>query len=319
MRPKVSVRNTMNGLKLKIKNCGVYLKTAIACLLILISVSNLFAQYRGAPVKRERLIKVLRSRQLQTRDIVSVINSNGVDFKLTETVKQSLVAAGARPEVISAVAKNLRLAADSSSTTAGNERRKTTRREKTVEPNYDELLERAMYSFQDRRNPNGAVRYLEAAVKLNPKNPAAYQMLGFVNLYGLNNISSAEKLMQEAITNGGSAVFRVYHDDNGEFTSRCTGSLYISPESIRFESDDNRHTFETSTVNVDRIKFDRENTREWKNRSIFKVFLKIGKDKARFRFAPISGAEAETQMVGRFINESKPNFNAANLSLNLFE
>ncbi len=111
--------------------------------------------------------------------------------------------------------------------------------------------------------------------------------------------------MREAIENGGSAVFRVYHDDNGEFTHRCTGSLYVSPESIRFESDDNRHTFETSTGNVDRLKFDRENTREWKNRSIFKVFLKIGAEKARFRFAPISGAEAETQLVGRFINESK--------------
>ena len=307
----------MNTAKFKIKHRKSCIRITTVCFLILINVINLFAQYRGAPVKRERLIKVLRSRQLQTRDIVSVINSNGVDFRLTESTKKSLIAAGARPEVISAVSKNLRFATDNSNTFAKNVRHKAIRRIKPAAPNYDELLDQAMYSYQEEHKPKSAVRYLETAVKLNPTNPAAYQMLGFVNLYGLNDISQAEKQMQKAIENGGSAVFRVYHDDNGEFTGRCTGSLYISPESLRFESDDNRHTFETSTVNVDHIKFDRENTREWKNRSIFKVYLKIGSEKARFRFAPISGAEAETQMVGRFINDSKPNGNFAGLFLNL--
>ena len=310
----------MNISKAKIANRKSYLRITTACLLIFISGINSFAQYRGAPVKKERLIKVLRSRQLQTSDIVSVINTNGVDFKLTEAVKKALAAAGARPEVISAVERNLRLAPDSSATTAKNIRRKTVRQDDVViPPNYDDLLDQAIASYQEKRNLKSAVSYLEAAVKLNPKNPAAYQMLGFVNLYGFNNIAEAEKLMRNAVTNGGSAVFRVYHDDNGKFTGRCTGSLYISPESIRFESDDNRHTFETSTGNVERFKFDRENTREWKNRSIFKVFLKIGSDEARFRFAPISGAVAETQMVGRFINESKSNVTLARLDLNLLQ
>ncbi len=287
------------------KNRQRYLKITTVCFLILVGGINLFAQYRGAAVKKERLIKVLRSRQLQTSDIVSVINRNGVDFKLTEELKRTLINAGARPEVINAIARNMRFAADNSATTAKNERNKQNRKQKNAAPNYDELLDQAMYSYQEKRNANSAVKYLETAIKMNPKNSAAYQMLGFVNLYGLNDIAQAEKSMQEAIENGGSAVFRVYHDDNGEFTARCTGSLYISPESIRFESDDNRHTFETSTSNVDRFKFDRENTREWKNRSIFKVFLKIGTEKARFRFTPISGAIAETQIIGRFINESK--------------
>lgn len=295
----------MNILKDKFKNRKSYFKITTACFLILINAINLFAQYRGAPVKRERLIKVLRSRQLQTRDIVSVISSNGVDFKLTATVKQSLIAAGARPEVISAVSNNLRFAADKTNTFAKNDRRQSDRQNKTAAPNYDELLDQAMYSYQERRNPQSAVRYLETAVKLNPKNPAAYQMLGFVSLYGLNNLSQAEKLMQEAVTNGGSAVFRVYHDDTGNFTGRCTGSLYISPTSIRFESDDNRHTFETSTGNVDKIRLDTESNREWKKHSILKVFLKIGRDKAKFRFAPISGALEESKMVGRFIRDSK--------------
>ncbi len=281
----------MNRLKLR-----SIIKITLACFLILVNAVNLFAQYRGAPVKKDRLIKALRSKQLQTNDIVAVIKSNGVDFMLTAEIKKILISAGARPEVINAVADNFRLNKDY----AKNRNKK---------PNYDELLEQAMYSYKEQKNPTGAVRFLETAVKLNPKNPAAYQMLGFVNLYGLNNPAEAEKLMRQAIENGGSAVFRVYHDDSGGFRTRCSGSLYISPETIRFESDDNRHTFETSIVNVDKIKLDTESNRNWKKHSIIKVFLKIGKDKANFRFAPISAKEDESKMVERFVAASKSNNN----------
>jgi hypothetical protein len=113
--------------------------------------------------------------------------------------------------------------------------------------------------------------------------------------------------MRESIANGGSAVFRVFHDDNGNFMKRCSGSLYISPERIRFESDDNTHTFETSTVSVDKIKLDRESSKVWKNHTIFKVFLKIGKDKAKFRFAPVTGKVEESEMVAQFVEESQLN------------
>jgi tetratricopeptide (TPR) repeat protein len=296
----------MNVIKLKLGKCIGAVKFATACFLILVNGVNLFAQYKGAPVKQERLIKVLRSRQLQTSDIVSVINTNGVDFKVTPEIRKLLIAAGARPEVIQAAVNNPRLAIGN----ANNQLAKTNRRKpnqviKPVEPNYDDLLERALYSYKDQGNANIAVSYLQAAVKLKPKSPAAYQMLGFVNMYGLKNFSQAEKLMRESVANGGSAVFRVYHDDTGGFSGRCSGSLYISPESIRFESDDNRHTFETSIVNIEKIKLDHESNKTWKNHSILKVFLKFGKDKAKFRFAPISGKEEESKMVGRFIRDSK--------------
>jgi len=282
-----------------------FIKITLACLLILSSGINLFAQYKGAPVKKDRLLKALRSRQLQTRDIVAVINSNGVDFRLTAETRKNLIAAGARPEVIRAIADNLRIAPSGDSTFAKN--RKSNNRTKPLPPNYDDLLDQAMFSYKDQKNPQSAVRYLETAVKMNPKKPEAYQLLGFVNLYGLNNAAAAEKVMRESIENGGSAVFRVYHDDTGSFSGRCTGSLYISPESIRFESDDNLHTFETSTASVDKIKLDTESNRIWKNRSIFKVFLKIGKDKAKFRFAPITGKEDESKMVEKFVAISKFN------------
>lgn len=298
----------MNRSGFAIMKSKKFVQITAACLLIFMTCFNSFSQYKGAPVKKDRLVKALRSKLLQTRDIVTVINSNGVDFALTPEIRKMLIAAGARPEVIKAVAENPRFSHKAGSTIAKNGKSK--RPAKPPTPSYDDLLEQAMFSYNDKKNPKGAVGFLEAAMKLNPKNPAAYQMLGFVNLYGLYNPGEAEKLMRQSITNGGSAVFRVYHDDTGGFSGRCTGSLYISPESIRFESDDNIHTFETSTVNVDKIKLDTESNRNWKKHSIFKVFLKIGKSDVKFRFAPISGKAEESKMAERFVIISKisPNF-----------
>ena len=298
----------MNPPIFAIKKCKVLIKITAACFLILITGSDLIAQYKGAPVKKSKLVQAIRSRQLQTRDIVTIINTNGVDFRLTPEVRKTLIAAGARPEVIQAVSNNPRLPVNSGNTVVAKTRKNNViRRNKPAPPDYDDLLDQAIYSFKDQRNPKNAVRILESAAKVNPGNPAAYQMLGFIYLYGLKNLAQAEKSMRESVMNGGSAVFRVFHDDNGKFTNRCTGSLYISQDSFRFESDENLHTFETTTANIDKIKLDTESTRVWKKHSIFKIFLKIGNEKAKFRFAPLTGEQEESKMVERFIASSNTN------------
>jgi tetratricopeptide (TPR) repeat protein len=285
----------------------IIIKAVAVCLLVLTAdVAPSLAQFRGAPVKKERLVQALRSRQLQTDDIVTIINRNGVDFRLTAETKKLLIAAGARPQVIEAISNNSRFAAPDTSATVA----KTVRRNvkiKPAAPDYDDLLEQAIYSYKDQKNPKSAVQILKAAARVKPENPAAYQMLGFVYLYGLKDLAQAEKSMRESFTNGGSAVFRVFHDDNGKFTHRCTGSLYISQNTLRFESDDNVHTFETSTVNIEKLKLDTETTREWKKRSIFKVILKFGKEEAKFRFAPLTGVQEESRMVERFVAASNSN------------
>ena len=275
------------------------IRLATACLFIFIVAFSSFAQYKGAPVKKDLLLKVLRSKQLQTEDIVTVIRTNGVDFRLTDEIRRDLIAAGARPQVINAVSENQRFSSETFAQTKPIK--------KPAEPDYDELLTQAIFSFKDQKNPTSAVQYLETALKLRPNDPKAYQMLGFVNLYGLNNLTEAQKYMRESIVNGGSAVFRVFHDDNGDFTGRCSGSLFISPEKIRFESDDNIHTFETSTINVEKIKLDKESSKVWKDHTIFKVFLKIGNAEAKFRFAPITNNVQESQMVAQFVAESQTN------------
>ena len=292
----------------------IIIKTTAACLLILtVAATPLFAQFKGAPVKKERLVRALRSRQLQTADIVTIINRNGVDFRLTPETRKLLVAAGARPQVIEAVSSNSRVSVPENNSTIA----KTVRRNvkpKPVAPDYDDLLEQAIFSYKEQKNPKSAVRILKAAARVKPGNPAAYQMLGFVYLYGMKDFAQAEKSMRESFTNGGSAVFRVFHDDNGKFTHRCTGSLYISQNTLRFESDDNGHTFETSTVNIEKLKLDTESTREWKKRSIFKVILKFGKEEAKFRFAPLTGVQEESKMVERFVAASNSNINPAGVA-----
>lgn len=300
--------------KIKSVKSRIWLKLFVAAVLFTAGSGSISAQHRGAPVKKDRLLKALRSRQLQTGDIVSVINSNGVDFHLTSDVRRALIAAGARPELIRAVAENSRLAnAKENNTTAAVKTvsPRVVRRPKPLVLDYEDLLEKAMFYFEEKHQPQNAVKYLDTAAKMKPNDFKAYQMLGFVNLYGLNNVTEAQKHMRDAIAKGGSAVFRVFHDDDGSFTKRCTGSLYISPERVRFESDDNAHTFETSTPNVERIKLDRETSKIWKNRSFLKMFLKIGKDKAKFSFAPVSGKVEESKMVAQFISESQASHNFA--------
>ncbi len=270
--------------------------TTVCLIVLTLGIVSFAQQYKGIPVKKDRLIKALRSKQLQTRDIVTIIRSNGVDFALTADTRKNLIAAGARPEVIRAADENLRLPSkdDNFDSKNGNS-----------SADYADLLDQAIYVFEDKNNSKDAVKFLESAIKLRPKDPAAYQMLGFVNLYGLKNMRMAKKYMIESVSKGGSAVFRVYHDDNGDFTKRCTGSLYISPENIRYESDDNIHTFETSTLSVSKIKNDRESSALWKKHPVFKVFLKIGEAETKFRFAPVSGSEAEAKMVAQLVIEAK--------------
>jgi len=282
-------------------------KIVFGSVLIFVIGLNSFAQHRGAPVQKDRLLKALRSKQIPTADIVTVINSNGVDFKLTAEVRKALIAAGARPEVIQAVANNHRQLSKNGLLYAQKDVIITYPVITPAMPDYNDLLEKAMNSYQEKKNSADAVRYLQTAIKLKPNESRAYQMLGFVNLYGLSDLENTRKYMREAMSKGGSAIFRVYHDDNGNFTGRCSGSLYISSDKIRFESDDNLHTFETSTVNIEKIENDTESSKTWKKHPIFNVYLKFGKEKARFRFAPMTGNLEESNMAAFLMGELQPN------------
>ena len=105
---------------------------------------------KGAPVKKELLLKVLRSKQLQTEDIVTVIRTNGVDFGLTDQIRRDLIAAGARPQVINAVSANQRI---SSETFVEQNRLKKLRFRIMTN-----CSESGNFLFKDQKNPANAVR-----------------------------------------------------------------------------------------------------------------------------------------------------------------
>jgi len=366
--------------KEKFTNYKIIITSLMACLVVLLTTGSLLAQYKGNPVKKEKLLSVLRSKQLQTREIVGVVKSNGVDFQLTDAVESELTKAGARPEVLSAIRDNYRQPARSNAVTSSKSAKKfsgqplakdaivtllengvadaqvrknieargvsfktnaqITKEIKAaggsvalvnlitasyVDPNagsgansvnagnnsggddYDALVDRAVSQYDVSKDAAGAIASLQQAVKFDPNNARAYQLLGFTYLYGQQNFVEAEKNMREAVTRGGSAVFRVFHDHDGLFTETCQGSLFVAKDVVRFESDDNVHTFQTDDVNIKEIKTNSAFRRAFQTKTgSFKIVLKTGneKDSVKFGFAPLTDNIAESKMVIRLIGKN---------------
>lgn len=255
------------------------------------------AQYKGEPVKRDRLINTLRSKQFQTRDIIQVINENGVDFRLDAATQNQLVAAGARPPVLDAVRRNYR----------GDNRSASSMRSGKTGPSggdsYNALLDDAVAAYDQQRNQRKANDLLQRAVNLQPSNPRAFQLLGFLNLYGAKNFNEAERYWKKSISLGGAAVLRVTHDHDGSFLTTCEGSLYIGRNVVRFESDNNVHTFETSDANIKKIEVNNPLRRLFQLRGgSFKMVLNRD-DRANWNFAPLSGKTDESKMIIRLIGK----------------
>ncbi len=341
-------------------------------------------QYKGLPVTKNRLINVLRSKSLQTREIVAVVKNNGVDFELSAAIETELTAAGARPAVIEAVRGNYRsaqtaVAADNSRaktqliaggepltqsalTALLNNRVTDAQIQKSVKArgvafqmspviareikaaggsdqligllflayipphknsavnnssqnlsagavnNYDQMIDSAVDLFDNKKDRQGAVAALQRALKLDAASPRAYQTLGYISLYGSANFVDSEKYMREAIARGGSAVFRVKHDHNGTFLNTCQGSLYVAKDSVRFESDDNRHTFDTPDANIKTVKMNSSLRRMFQTKSgSYKIVLNTNEDNdsIKFSFAPLTNSDAESKMVIRLIGKNQ--------------
>lgn len=268
-------------------------------LLLLTAPIAVFAQYQGSPVQRDRLINVLRSKRFQVRDIVQIITESGVDFHLTPATQNELVAAGARPAVIDAVRKHYRGdAKPAPKPPAGGG---------TTPPkgnDYNALVNEAIAAYDVLKDKQEALALLERAVALQPSNPRAYQLLGFMSLYGNKNFDEAEKHWKKSIGLGGNAVLRVIHDHDGTFVTNCDGSLYISSNVLRFESDNNTHTFETTDQNIKKIEVNSRWRRLFQARSgSFKVLLNREDGETNYNFAPLSGKTDESKMIIRLIGK----------------
>ena len=275
----------------------------VICLFALIVCLNLSAveanaqkrAYTGEPVTQYGLLKVLNAKQYQTRQIIQVITSQGVDFRLTSAIRSELAEAGARPDLLQAVEQNYRGKISGGKTGGGS--------------NYENLIETAMEQFNSEKNTAEAIKILEKAVKVNPKNSKAFQLLGYVKLYGLEDFEAAEKDMRKAIALGGSAVFRISHAHDLTFSYSCEGSLYISKNDVRFEGDNNEHTFDVPKRDITNVK----TLGGWgklirRKSGAFKIVIRDRMDedkddKDKYNFSPLTGEKKEAKLVIKLIED----------------
>jgi hypothetical protein len=120
-------------------------------------------------------------------------------------------------------------------------------------PDYDDLTDQATTAFK-ANDADSALRLLQKAIAMDASKPTAYQLMGFVQLYGKGDITNAEKNMREAIQRGGSAVFQVKHDHSGNFKNFCEGSFFITKTDVTFKANDGKDTFEALDTNIKEIK-----------------------------------------------------------------
>ena len=371
----------------------VLLRFVVLTVIFVVFLSTgVLGQYKGSPVKKEKLVSVLRSHQLQTREIVEVIQTNGVDFQVTLDVEQELVSAGARTQVIAAAKANYRASATTARTesttpttkpgnntntnpntgkaysgkplskdaivtllengvadaqvrsnvaargvdfkaTSGDKSEiikaggsqalinvigvsyigqnsaaavdtyATTTTAAAPTNRYNELIDQAINQYDVQKNSAAAIATLKQAIAVDPRQPRAYQQVGFAYLYGQKNFEEAENYMKQAIEHGGSAVFRVFHDHGTAFTDTCQGSLFVAKDTIRFESDNNVHTFETPDASVKAVKMQNSFLSAFNaRRGAFKIELKTGEnDSKNYNFAPLTNDAQESKMILRLI------------------
>jgi tetratricopeptide (TPR) repeat protein len=276
--------------------------TILVLMTILISAILAQKTYSGDPVTKDGLEKALKMKQFKTSDMVAIINEQGCEFKLDKDTQEDLVKAGARPEVIEAVRRNYRGALKIKPANS-----------KT----YEGLISQAINIYESESNANEAINFLNQAISLEPNKYRAYQMMGYVLLYGKRKFKDAEDYMKKAIDLGGSAVFRVNHAHDFNFLNSCSGSFYVSRNSVRYEDDKNVHTFQVS--NSDIIKIETigawgsiRNPKTWGDftklkKGLFKVIIQDKaniKDKDNYVFAADTGKGDEAKMVVRLIGKN---------------
>ena len=276
------------------------------------------------PISKDGLLKAIRINGLSTAELVQQINQRGVAFAVTPAVEQEMLAAGARPEVIAAARRNYRAGA-TPAVAAGGERggktnvppaRGRARPAPARGPDYDDLTDQATLAY-DARNPGLAVQLLQQAIQLDPSQPRAYQLLGFTQLYLQDDIASAERNMREAISRGGSASFRVFHDHaDGSFNQTCAGTLFVTQSNVTFKADNGQDTFEALDSQIKEIKVNKLVGRGplggllGGKGDIGKLFggkgdlgafhIKVSKN---YNFAPLTQKKKESELIIKLVKE----------------
>lgn len=257
----------------------------------------------GPPLGKNEIITLLQNGVAAAR-VEQVVEARGVDFQLTPEITRQIMAAGGTRSLVGAISEKSNAPSQPSVDSTGS----NSGIRSNSGPNYDDLTDQATATIaaaltaSDVTSANYAVNLLQQALRLDPSRPTAYQLLGYLQLYGFHNISLAEQSMRAAIERGGSAVFYVYHDDGGVFTSYCQGSFFVSKTSVSYKASNGSHAFETEKSKIQEAKL---NSLVGAYLAAFHLKVTLnegGKDKSKtFNFAPATRSKAESNLVVNLI------------------
>jgi hypothetical protein len=247
----------------------------------------------GPPLSKNEIITLLQSGAPSER-VEQFVEVRGISFPMSPEIARQISAAGGSRSLIGLISEKA-VSGPSSNTNIPTGRMTT-----KTGPDYDELTDQAIAAMQ-ANNSAYAIRLLQQAAQMDSSRATAYQLLGFAELYGNKNISSAENSMRAAMDRGGSAVFYVYHDHDGFFNTFCEGSFFVSKSGVSYKAKDGNHTFEAPDS---LIKEAAVNGFVGAQFGAFHLKLKdASRDKGKtFNFAPATRQKAESNLIIRMIH-----------------
>jgi hypothetical protein len=236
----------------------------------------------GAPLSQNEVITLLQSGVASTR-VEKIVETRGVDFTLTPQITSRIKSAGGSTALIGVIAEKSMSISESS--------RPAVRA--PAGPDYDDLIDQAT-SALGARNWAYSINLLQRGIQLNPARPTAYALLEYAELYGNRNVMTASSAARAAIERGGRAVFRVYHDHDGNFNSYCTGSFFVSKEGVTFKADNGAHTFEAKSPDIREAKL---NGFVGIKYNAFHVKVGDTSKNKNYNFAPATASKDEANLI----------------------
>jgi hypothetical protein len=243
----------------------------------------------GPPLSKSEIITMLQA-GLPAARVEQFVEVRGVSFAITPDVSREITAAGGNRSLLGAITEKAPGAPSAPPV-------HTPGRAPAAGPDYDDLNQLAIASMQ-ANNFSQAIPFLQRAVTMDPSKPTAFQLLGYAQLYGVNqDVVSAERSMRAALERGGNGVFRVYHDHDGFFNSYCQGSFFVTKTGVTFKADDGNHTFAAQDV---QIKSSSINDFVGSQFGAFnvKVFQDESRNKTKtYNFAPATRKKTESNLI----------------------
>lgn len=242
----------------------------------------------GPPLSKNEIITMLQG-GLPAARVEQFVEVRGVSFTLTPEISREITSAGGNRSLLGAITEK---------TTSANSSHSISQPPSTPKsgPDYEDLTDQAV-SYMQSSNPRQAVQVLQQAVRIDAARPTAYQLLGFTQLYGFQDVVSAEQAMRAAMERGGNAVFRVYHDHDGFFQTYCQGSFFVSKAGVTFKADDGNHTFAAEDVTIKDTGINGFVGSQYGAFNI-KVYEDSSRKKSKtYNFAPATQKKAEANLI----------------------